>query len=79
MAGVLRELLLSRLTDTKITEKTITVQELYQADEIFLTNVIRGIRWVKRIDERWLDNTVTKQVFVEFKALVAEHFGEHLV
>jgi branched-chain amino acid aminotransferase len=79
VAGVLRELLLTRLTDTKITEKTITVQELYQADEIFLTNVIRGIRWVKRIDERWLDNFVTKQVFVEFKALVAEHFGQHLV
>lgn len=79
VAGVLRELLLTRLSDFSISEKTITIQDVYQADELFLTNVIRGIRWVKYLDEKRLDNSITKQVFHSFQSIVAEHYGEHLV
>jgi branched-chain amino acid aminotransferase len=79
VAGVLRELLLTRLPDTRIIEQSISIQDLYTADEIFLTNVIRGIRWVKSFDEKWLANTRTKQLFEEFKGVVSELFGEHLV
>lgn len=79
VAGVLRELLLTRLTNIKIVEKSISVVDIYHADEVFLTNSIRGIRWVEFLDEKMYDNTITKQVFDAFKAVVFEHFGEHLV
>ena len=79
VAGVLRELLLTRLPDTKIIEQTITIKDLYNADEIFLTNALRGIRWVEFLDEKRLGNYKTKTIFDEFKAVVFEHFGEHLV
>lgn len=79
VAGVLRELLLTRLTDIKIIEKSISIVDIYQADEVFLTNAIRGIRWVESVDEKLYVNTITKQVFSAFKDVVVEHFGEHLV
>ena len=79
VAGILRELLLTRLPYTKIIEKTITIQDAYSADEIFLTNSVRGIRWVEYIDEKRLSNSTTKKLFKEFTEVVYEHFGEHLV
>ncbi|MFN8237472.1 MAG: aminotransferase class IV [Chitinophagales bacterium] len=79
VAGVLRELLLTRLPSIPITEKSITIQNVYAADEVFLTNVIRGIRWVKYMDDKQYTNTITKQLFQEFKSVVFEHYGEHLV
>lgn len=79
VAGVLRELLLTRLPNIKIEEKSISIQDLYNADEIFLTNALRGIRWVEFLDEKRLSNSKTKEIFAEFKTIVFEHFGEHLV
>lgn len=79
VAGVFRELLLTRLNDFSIIEQTITLQDLYAADEIFLTNVIRGIRWVKFLDEKRLLNIKTKEIFNAFTTVVVEHYGEHLV
>lgn len=79
VAGVLRELLLTRLSNMKIEEKSITIHDIYNADEIFLTNSIRGIRWVEYVDDKIYTNTITKQIFEEFKSIVFEHFGEHLV
>ena len=65
--------------DIKIIEKSISIVDIYQADEVFLTNAIRGIRWVESVDEKLYVNTITKQVFSAFKDVVVEHFGEHLV
>ena len=79
VAGVLRELLLTRLPAGRIIEKSISIQDIYNADELFLTNALKGIRWVGYMDDKQLGNTITKQIFEEFKSIVAEHFGEHLV
>lgn len=79
VAGVLRELLLTRLEKHIIVEKSISPADLYSADEIFLTNAIKGIRWVGRFDDRDLASDITRAVFEEFRSVVAEHFGEHLV
>lgn len=77
--GVLRELLLTRLEKFPVIEKSISVEDLYAADEIFLTNAVKGIRRVDKLDEKHLNSTVTRQVFDEFQDVVSEHFGEHLV
>lgn len=47
--GVMRTYLLELLLKNQIIvrEKTIALEELFDADEVFLTNAIRGIRWVK--------------------------------
>lgn len=79
VAGVMRTLLLSRLEKNTITEKSLTLNDLYNADEIFLTNALRGIRWVESINDTFLSNVITQQVFEEFRSVVSEHFGEHLV
>jgi branched-subunit amino acid aminotransferase/4-amino-4-deoxychorismate lyase len=55
------------------------VLDIYNADEIFLTNAIRGMRWVELVDEKLYKNTITKQVFAAFSEIIFEHFGEHLV
>lgn len=79
VAGVLRELLLTRLDTITIQEKSITIQDLYAADELFLTNALRGIRAVDEFDGTTYKSTITKQVFTAFQQVVSEHFGEHLV
>jgi branched-chain amino acid aminotransferase len=39
--------------------------DLDTADEIFLTNAVRGIRWVKKFRENELNNQVTSKIFSE--------------
>lgn len=48
VTGVLRDLLLRLLPPAgyPVLEKSICFEELLQADEVFFTNAIRGIRWV---------------------------------
>jgi len=50
--GVMRRYLLERLKGEdrgfKTEESIITIDNLLHADEVFLTNAIKGIRWVKR-------------------------------
>lgn len=49
--GVMRRHLLATLPAAgyNVSEKPLTIQDLETADEIFLTNAIRGIRWVARL------------------------------
>lgn len=46
VCGVMRKNLLNSELPFKIEEKPLTVEDLENADEIFLTNAIQGIRWV---------------------------------
>lgn len=46
VCGVMRKHLLKSELPFKIEEKPITIEDLENADEIFLTNAIQGIRWV---------------------------------
>lgn len=52
--GVMRAYLISQLRkqDREITEGVFSVAELLDADEVFLTNAVQGIRWVKSFGER---------------------------
>jgi len=49
VAGVMRRFLLSVLPDAgfPVHERPVTAGELLDADEVFLSNAIRGIRWVQ--------------------------------
>ena len=46
--GVMRSYLLSELEDN-IEERTINSEELLEADEILLTNAVKGIQWVRQL------------------------------
>lgn len=63
VAGVFRTLLLNYFPATKMVQSSITLQELYDADEIFLTNAVRGIRWVEYIEDKQLAKTKIEQLF----------------
>jgi len=49
VAGVMRRFLLSALPDAgfPVHERPVTAEDLQDADEVFLSNAIRGIRWVQ--------------------------------
>ncbi len=57
IAGVMRRHIMHK---TPVTEKHLMAKELLDADEVFLTNAIRGIRWVKTFDSKNFNNTLTK-------------------
>jgi len=63
--GVMRRYLLEQLRSTghEIREEAIAITDLEKADEIFLTNAIRGIRWVKQCRQKIYTNVKTKEIF----------------
>lgn len=50
VAGVMRRWILERLSpeDITIAEKKLSIEDLLSADELFLTNAIHPVRWVKQ-------------------------------
>ena len=61
VAGVMRRHLLATMPGAgfPVEEKPVTIQDLLTADEVFLTNAIRGIRWVAAFREARYTNTLT--------------------
>jgi aminodeoxychorismate lyase len=64
VAGVMRRFLLTQLPANgyPVIEKELTTAELYRADEVFLTNVTYGIRWVQSCDHRQYTNSNTTDI-----------------
>jgi branched-chain amino acid aminotransferase len=46
-----------------VTEERLSIQTLLAADEVFLTNVIRGIRPVKQFQKTVYSNKLTREIF----------------
>ena len=44
-------------------QKEITVDELLEADEVFLTNSIYNLRWVQRINSTAYSNALTQKIY----------------
>lgn len=62
--GVMRRYIIENLnSDYNIIECPITIEELMDADEVFLSNAIRGIRWVKFIEDKKYGNKKVKEIF----------------
>jgi len=67
VAGIMRERIIEVLKskNQKCLEKKITVSDLLHADEVFLTNVIDGIRWVGAIRNKRYFNSFSSTLVHE--------------
>jgi branched-chain amino acid aminotransferase len=66
VAGVMRKKILELATldpDYLVQESVLTQEILHQADEVFLTNAIGGIRWVKEYRNKIYKNTISGKIF----------------
>jgi branched-chain amino acid aminotransferase len=65
VAGIMRRHLLLNLADNGFTirEQEITVDNLLSADEVFLTNAIKGIRWISHCNEIVYKSHITASIF----------------
>ncbi len=65
VAGTMRRWLLEKFSspDFSINEKSLTVEDVLTADELFLTNAIRPVRWVKQFQSKVYKNKKVKELF----------------
>ena len=68
IAGVMRRHLIKCIKEENIPfeETEIETEELLEAHEIFLTNAIRGIRWVKQFEKSNYNNELAKYLHSRF-------------
>ena len=64
VAGVMRAEIIKKVMAEKINcfEAVVSREDLLNADEVFLTNAIRGIQWVSKIQETNYSNRFTKWI-----------------
>ena len=72
VAGIMRETVIEHLQMHRIPiiEKGITIEDLLKADEIFLTDVIHGMRWVGAFRNKRYFNNFSRALLSE----INEHF-----
>lgn len=65
VAGTMRRWLIERLPlkEYAVAEKNISIDDILSADEIFLTNAIQPVRWVKRFREKYFGNREIKTIY----------------
>jgi branched-chain amino acid aminotransferase len=65
VAGVMRRYLLSELPSAgyNVVEKETTIDDLMNADEMFLTNAVNGLRWVGEFKGKTFTNTLASKIF----------------
>lgn len=63
--GVMRKYLLEKLPAAgfPITESPIGIHQLQQADELFLTNAITGLRWIRKFEDREYGHSVSSTIY----------------
>lgn len=67
VAGVMRQFIINKLAAQKtiVIEKSLSVDELGKADEVFLTNAIRRLKWVKSATNADFDHDFTRHLYFE--------------
>lgn len=65
IAGVMRAFIIEQLTQDgyDVQEAPLSVDLLMQADEVFLTNSIREMRWVASLGDKTFTNTATTSIY----------------
>jgi branched-chain amino acid aminotransferase len=66
--GVMRRYLIEKLrsVDYELREEAITISNLETADEVFLTNAIKGVLWVKQFADKIYTNKKTTEIYERF-------------
>lgn len=74
VGGVMRQYLSTCFVHNSLpfAEQEITVEDLLDASEVFLTNAITGITWVKQIGDKHYDNSTTRMLYKKFVAPLFE-------
>ena len=72
ISGIMREHLLEIALDNEISiqEKALTIDTLRNADEVFLTNAVRGIKWIKQVEQQNYGNDFTKNILYPLLKIV---------
>ena len=73
IAGVMRGFLIEYLRD-KVEEKQLTIVDLKTADEVFLTNSVRVMNWVKQFEDKTYTNVCSINLFAELQRLFPAYF-----
>ncbi len=71
VAGVMRRFIIEKLklsSGIKVIEKAISLEDVQNADEVFLTNAIKGIRWVKQFKNIDYKNKVIQDIYTSIQA-----------
>jgi branched-chain amino acid aminotransferase len=68
VAGVMRRYLIKTLREHnyEVQETTVSVADVLEASEVFLTSAIHGIKWVKQIDNSQYNNSLIPVLYKEF-------------
>ncbi|MGN6490769.1 MAG: aminotransferase class IV [Agriterribacter sp.] len=64
VAGVARRFLLENLPPRgyQVKEQPLTADDLLQMDEVFLTNAVRGVRWVRKFADKVYQSNTTRAI-----------------
>lgn len=78
IAGIMRKNILGwlRRKGYTITETALSVRDIENADELFLTNAINGIRWVARCGESSYTHTKTQEIHTGFAKTIPPELHE---
>lgn len=76
VAGVMRRQILDFAlqisdSDLKMQESELTIDRLLNADEVFLTNVITGVRWVKQFRNKVYHNNIIQRIFAKLHQTIS--------
>ena len=68
VAGVMRSYLVEKLRQlgTSVRESEVRVEDILKADEVFITNAVVGIRWMKQFQNKKLGYKMTRQLYEQF-------------
>jgi len=68
VAGVMRRYLIKTLREHnyEVEETTVTVADVLEASEVFLTSAIHGIKWVKQIENSQYNNSLIPVLYKKF-------------
>lgn len=68
VAGIARRYLLAELRkhDFPVQETAITLDDVLQANEVFVTNALRGINWVKQVQSSQYSAQLSRELFGKF-------------
>lgn len=67
VAGITRNYFLSQLP---VTEQPLSVTDLQQAQEVFVTNAINGLRWIGEIDGHSYTHQYTDEIFRKYQQTI---------